>query len=482
MTVFESTTLEVPTFSIKDARHAIMYYQKMAYHRSVVLEGVRRCAMRNRHYWYETAEQLCSETARSPKVRDILDRVKVQQAENADTEFQRIAPMFDATRRESGLEVSDEGGPFSYVHELRRLLESSLTSQILFSIWDVYLCLLYVELEGYELHASSIAGLRCPTIDRILRENAARIDWLKSFRDKLLHPITRITSEGLAEEFVRTLGGSRLSELPFVFTLQRMIDCHLVVVREGIARIRGRDWVASHLSSTPPDTNVMGREQFAGLDTVGSAPNISVLLCICLFRNIMESDNVSSSSPMSVLPERVQSGLSTMLLRSLLLMSERVGAVDVGKLLNSDDPNMLSDSQNVKLLRDGLVPRTLQESNNILAMDRVAVGLLYEPLRVYFQLMRSPGVHDPVSLLEKVPKGNALSALRSFRNVIFHVPRGKMNPDLVEYRWIKIEQVHRPVDILSALLRFFGYSHFCPLDTAWSFPLRSPGASGALGG
>ena len=251
---------------------------------------------------------------------------------------------------------------------------------------------------------------------------------------------------------------------------------------EGIARIRGREWVSSHLSSTPPDTNVMGEEQFAGLDTVGSAPNISIFLCICLFTNIMESDNTPRFSQMNALPEHIRSGLSTMLLRSLLLMSERVGAVDVVKLLKSDDPNMLSDSQNAELLRDGLVPRTLQESNNILALDRVAASFLHGPLRIYFELTRSSGVHAPLSVSQNVPKGKAFSALNSFRNVVFHIPAGKRNPDRIESRWIKFEQMHPSLKILSALLSFFGYSHFCPLDSVWTFPFRAPGAIVTRGG
>ena len=186
-------------------------------------------------------------------------------------------------------------------------------------------------------------------------------------------------------------------------------------------------------------------------------------------------------SPMSALPERVRSGLSTILLRSLLLMSESVGAVDVVKLLKSDDPNMLSDSQNAELLRDGLVPRTLQESNNILALGRVAAAFLHEPLRIYFDLTRSSGVNVPLSVSQSVPRGKAFSALNSFRNVVFHIPPGRKNPNRIESRWTKFEQMHPSLEILSALLSFFGFSHFCPLDSVWTFPFRSPHASGTVG-
>ena len=246
----------------------------MSYHRSVVLEGVRRCAMRNRHYWYETVEELTSERGKSPTIGEILDRINIRQVKTAEREFEIVAQTSDAFRCESELEVPEKGFPFSRAHDLRRLLESRLTSQILHSIWDIYLCLLYVELEGYETHVRSTPELRCPAIDVILADNKTFIDWLKSFRDKLLHPISLLTSKELADEYVRTLNGFSSSELHHVFILQGMMDCHIAAVREGIVRTRGRDWVSSHLGSAPPDTNCMNRDQLVGLGTFASAPKL----------------------------------------------------------------------------------------------------------------------------------------------------------------------------------------------------------------
>ena len=86
LAVITSTTLQVPTFDRKSVRHAIRYYKKMSYHRSVVLEGVRRCALRNRHYWYEAMKQLTSEMDRSPTIGEILDRINIRQAQRAQGE------------------------------------------------------------------------------------------------------------------------------------------------------------------------------------------------------------------------------------------------------------------------------------------------------------------------------------------------------------------------------------------------------------
>ena len=367
-----------------------------------------------------------------------------------------------------------KGYPFSRAHDLRRLLESRLTSQILHSIWDIYLCLLYVELDRYKKQARSTPDLRCTTIDIFLKENSAFIVWMKSFRDKLLHPISELTTDELAVEYVCTLSDSLSSELSHVFTLQGMIDCHIAAVREGICRRRGRDWVSSDLGTAPPDTNFMSRDDRLGLGTFASAPNLSLLLCAGLAARMLKSESLPQIPAMHSLPERQRIGISNMLLRSLILISEREGVVDIVKLFNSADPRTLSLSQNAELSKDGSVPCTLQEFNNILALDRVAVALLHEPLRIYLKLARSSGSYGPSSSLEGIPQGKALSALNSFRNLVFHVQLGSKSPDLVESRWLEFGEMYQSTELLIKLIDVFGYSHFCPLDSVWGFPLRSP--------
>lgn len=473
--------LQVPTFGPKNVRHAIRYYRKMSYHRSVVVEGVRRCAMRNRHYWYETQEELRTEKAESLTFGDILSRINVRQAETAQAEFETIARISDAYRRDAGLETPERGFPFSRAHDLRRILEPPLTSQILHSVWDIYLCLLYVELDGYEEHARTNTDLRCSTIDEFLTGNRAFIEWLKSFRHKLLHPLSELTSDDLADKYLRTLSDSFSGELSHVFALQGMMDGHIAAVREGIARTRGRDWVTRHLGSAPPNMNCMDRDARVGLGTFASAPNLSLMLCAVLAARMMKPDRLPQTLPMSSLQESVRTGVSNMLLRSLILISESVGTIDFVKLFRSGDPRRLSLVQNGELSRDGSIPRSLQAFNNVLALDRVAVALLHEPLRIYLELANSSGACGSGRNAESIPQGKAQSALRVFRNIVFHVRLGSNNPDLIESRWIEFEETYPSTELLNTLLDFFGYSHFCPLDSVWAFPLRSARASNVDG-
>ena len=445
----------------------------MSYHRSVVLEGVRRCAMRNRNYWYETQKELSFENRKFPTIGETLDRINVRQAQTAQDEFEIVARMSDVSTRKSGLEVSEKGYPFSRAHDLRRLLESQMTIQILHSIWDIYLCLLYVELNSYKKHARSTPDLRCPTIDVFLEDNGAFIAWLKSFRNKILHPISDLTTDDLALEYVCALNDSLSSELSNVFTLQGMIDCHMATVREGIARTREREWVSSYLGTAPPNTNYMNADERVGLGTFASAPNLSLLLCSALASRMLKSETSPPIPEMNSLPESERVGISNMLLRSLILISERVGTVDIIKLFKSENPRTLSLSENAELSKDGSVPRSLQEFNNILALDRVAVALLHEPLQTYLKLAHSSGTYGSRSSLEGIPRGKALVAFKSFRNVVFHVHLGRKNPDLVESRWLEFGEMYHSTEMLSTLLEVFGYSHFCPLDSVWGLPLRS---------
>ena len=445
----------------------------MAYHRSVVLEGVRRCAMRNRNYWYETQEELCTQIGNFPTIGETLGRIKFHQAQTAEKEFELVAQISDAHRRESGLELPEKGYPYSRAHELRRLLESRLTSQILHSSWDIYLCLLYVELDSYKKHSGTTPDLLCPTIDDFLADNSAFTAWLRSFRNKLLHPNSELTAHDLAVEYSCILSETSSSELSPVFTLQGMIDCHIAAVREGIARARGRGWASSHLGIAPPDTNYMSPDERIGVGTFASAPNLSLLLCAGLASRMLNPENLQRTPALNSIPESKRTGISNMLLRSLILISERTGTVDIVKLLNSKDPGALTLSQNAELSRDGSEPRSRQELNNILALDRVAVALLHEPLRIYLKLAHSSGSCGSSAGLEGIPQGTALSAFKSFRNIVFHVQLGSRNPDLVEARWLEFGEMYHSTEMLGTLLDAFGYSHLCPLDSVWGFPLRS---------
>lgn len=50
--------LEMPNIARSNVRHAIDYDRKIAYHRGLVSEGVRLCAMRNRGFWHGIQAEL----------------------------------------------------------------------------------------------------------------------------------------------------------------------------------------------------------------------------------------------------------------------------------------------------------------------------------------------------------------------------------------------------------------------------------------
>ena len=59
---------------------------------------------------------------------------------------------------------------------------------------------------------------------------------LKGYRDKVLHPQAKISEEQAIDRFFCRMGSSVDKEIEFVFTIQRMIDCHIQCVALGIIR------------------------------------------------------------------------------------------------------------------------------------------------------------------------------------------------------------------------------------------------------
>ena len=56
--------LEIPKIEKSNLSRAFDYYRKISYHRGLVLEGIRLCAMRNRGFWHGIYEELLQEKRR----------------------------------------------------------------------------------------------------------------------------------------------------------------------------------------------------------------------------------------------------------------------------------------------------------------------------------------------------------------------------------------------------------------------------------
>ena len=476
---WQEVRLEVPDICMDNLRQAINYYRKIEYHRGQVLEGVRLCAMRNRGYWHGIHAELEQEKGRPVKTEEIEDRIRVIQELEGEAAFQKIRLAYNRSRIAAGMDENEDGGPFGLVHKLKSGMEEKLVRPILWRSWENYLCLLYVEIEAYIAHTKQIPDVRDKVIDQLLHENQEILGALKTYRDKLLHPEAEIEEEQAIERFFALVKNSDQSELELVFTLQRMIDCHIRCIGLGITRSidaelariievgksgkwpgrRSRkkfeDWIGQ-IAYVPPNANFMTADEFSGNLKKGWAPNLSMSAAIALVSRMMEH-GIPDRGPMIEIPDLPgDRDYVRMLMRAFVLASEGMGAADTAKLLMSEDPRTLPLKEIVKCMKDGAVPETHQEVQNLIAVDRVALAMVHEPLRVYNKIFREGKVRVPEWMEKSIPSGKEYLRLRNFRNIVFHVKLENRSPDRIESEWLQHLDRYPMIDMIHGLLMFFG--------------------------
>ena len=475
----QDVRLEVPSIGKANVRHAIDYYRKIAFHRGQVLEGVRLCAMRNRGFWHGIHAELEQKKGRPVNTKEIVDRIRAIQKLEGEAAFEKVRHAYNRTRISAGLDEIEDGGPFGLIHNLKRGMEEKLVRPILWYSWDIYLCLLYAEIEAYIAHAKKIPDLRDKVIDGLLCENQEILRALKIYRDKLLHPGAGIDEEQAIDQIFALVENSDQIELELVFTLQRIIDCHIRCIGLGITRSidaelaqiievgksgkwpgrRSRkkfeDWIGQ-IAYVPPNANSMTADEFGGNLKKGSAPNLSMSAAIALVSRMMEHE-ISNRRPRIEIPDVPgDRDYVRMLMRAFVLASEGMGAADTAKLLMSEDPRTLPLMEIVKCMKDGAVPETDQEVQNLIAVDRVALAMVHEPLRVYNKIVRERKVRVPEWMENSIRSGKEYRRLVNFRNIVFHVKREHRSPDRIENEWLQHSERYPVIDMIHGLLMFFG--------------------------
>ena len=108
--------------------------------------------------------------------------------------------------------------------------------------WEMYLCLLYVELEGYRSASRREPSLAFGPLEELLGQKAAIFEDLKMVRDKVLHPAKSIDLGDALGRFMDS--GALIDEHYYqtVFDLQRRLDMYVVwlgssLIQLGIAEL-----------------------------------------------------------------------------------------------------------------------------------------------------------------------------------------------------------------------------------------------------
>lgn len=474
--------LEIPKIEKSNLSRAFDYYRKISYHRGLVLEGIRLCAMRNRGFWHGIYEELLQEKRRPVKREVVEERIRNIQKERGEAAYQQVLREYNNQRIEAGLDPAKDGGPFWVAHEVKSSMEQRLVVPITFFSWEIYMCLLYVEIEAYRSHTARIPELGNKGIDKFFRKNRRILGALKEYRDKVLHPQAKVSEEQVADRFFDLLENTSNNEIDLVITIQRMIDCHIQGVGLGIIQsmdaelvelldilksgqrlpMKGHDkfevWM-DQIGYITPNTNLMTPEQFGGTTREGQAPNLSMTNVVGLVSRMMEHRTKRDGPTGQGLELPGDTGYGRMLMRAFILMSEGMGLVDTAKLLGSEDPRTLPLSEIWKTVKEGAEPETRQEVQNLMALERVAIAMIHEPIRTYHKMVKRHRVRVPEWMAQSIPTEKTYQKLRDFRNVVFHVKVEKHSPDKLEWGWIQHTAKHPTIDIIHALLTFYGFGN-----------------------
>ena len=141
-------------------------YTKLRFHRCAIVEGVRVIAFRNMDHLFTT-------------------RVRLQAMDWGDTEA--MARVRNKMLEDQGLDQTEANRS--------ALIWASRAA------WEIYMCLLYAEIEHYRAVSQKHPHIRHEPLDSYLKSHKALIEHLQSIRDLLLHPLKETSYEDSLRQF-----------------------------------------------------------------------------------------------------------------------------------------------------------------------------------------------------------------------------------------------------------------------------------------
>ena len=438
--------VDLEQLDLTELQVAVKIYQNLFYHRTVILEGIRKIASRNMNH---------------------LDNAKMRYGSaRIHSNNNWIQCVQKIMLHDQGL----EDHPYTY----------TLLGWATFSPLWVYLALLYAEIEYYQKSCRTSSILSDDVFSAYIDSKAEWISALKGFRNGVLHPSERPYTSEL--DFLSCQESYNLAP-----TFQRIFDAYLYRIRVKMVNL-----LMNILRALPEDQKAACRMLFIDMnfhrmelhrDLQGMEHALNQQEK--LFKQLEEDD----ISPWSPTPKQRQTGAilaeclnvvspsspeqqhtfeneeeqSPMYVSVLLPLLEGKRpqfygdsrhAVHIAKyigfynrmiitaavLLNEVIQGQLrqirgnmrgqseADFQEtvctmhevVGIKVNEILDMGLQRANELLAPGRLVVATLHEPLRVYLNVVKdNPSVSNPK--LDKWATPSRLKILSKFRNSVFHV-------------------------------------------------------------
>ena len=419
---------------------AVQHYCSIHYHRCLVLEGARRVALHSTANWEKTDPG------------SIID----------DGTANLIARKYST--------------PVEVIVEELNSIFCNMFGIFITSLWEVYLCLLHEELRAYRRLISKNSAFEHPPLSDFLDRNGDLLTYLRKFRDILLHPESRTSIDEVIDGLLSEATRQHRQHQGLIIEAQFLIDAHTVkfwysmgsyFITEGDkeigkgsldrgynSRIDKLNRIAEGICHRPipkwPDAS----------DVIGRPSKIQLLTLIPMLNARSSSVRVCRKYgelyPAKVI--RAKRGCIQMIMRALAFYNEVNAFIDIENLAACPvDPSTDSSIDVQQFFRAENGPQTLQELENRTALMRIAPALLYEPLRLYWEVSKKvQGLRVP-ELDAFVGSKSNLDALRTLRKGVFHVPFDQVDLDSRSAQFMPLSMT--VLELLEPLIYFY---YHCP--------------------
>ena len=470
-----SATTRVEELDLTEIGIAVRSFRNLFYHRTVLLEGIRRMAVRNLTHLADAKRQ-CGVNS-SEAEHEWVPRVRAKM-------------------------LADQG------------LENNPTNRTIllpatFLPVQVYLALFYAELECVRDWQGQSKILSNEGLLRYLDDNDEAINKLRRYRHSFLHP--KPTAGRREQEYLAH--GESFQKTP---EMQDVLDSYLRRLNSdlfgalqdlvgrlpendrlacvGLALKSSSDWMDVHcdqegqrhvetqqaklyerlvsmadagqpwVTPTPRQTEILvelagymstvarSRKEYQFEVSETRQPGMEPRLVLPLFRGV--GSERYGDSRVARQAVRSYGAIGRLLAAAAVMLNE-----DVARKAGHPGDKLLSREE-FEAVVDEKVGRGLSQLSLAAAPARLTFALLYEPLRCYSELKQEdPSVHDD-TLSAFI--GDSLVTLREFRNSVFHVPGPDKDPD------------HLDTAIVEPLVKNMGHLY---LDLAGFFRIhdRPPG-------
>ena len=415
------------------SKATLCHFLDLRQHRSTLLEGVSSIAFRHINHLMSAMSRL---------------------GLNVLTDDQSAERVLDLIYEEQGLSTDRNSRP--------------MVEFINMIPWEMYLCLLYVELEGYQSASSRDPTLAFGPLEELLGQKAAMVEDLKTLRDKVLHPAKSID---LGDALDRFMDSGALVDGHYykaVFDLQRRLDMYVLWLGSSLAQLGTDELIEARRSGRrikPGRLDLFRRVRVA----LAAAPPVFngtfdlsarqtpfdmwKWMVLGLYREI-RLEKASGTHPDFL--RRAKTDGMRMLMRSLVFANECVHLLDFEKLRSIKTRAELDVQPPLQLLLQGTPAGTEQEIQNLTAPWRVSCALLVEPLRLYYQTVEVMPNLRREAIDEAAGTAGVPTELARFRNLVFHLGGNGDDPNDTEDQLNeRIRGGASPLDLLPLLLDFF---------------------------